>query len=153
MAKGSSGIHKPIDCKEFGRWRESSRENCALVCVTGAVAAKQHPCDTNRTLTEPAQLFQKPGIYLYEIQDEIRVYKQTLAELRMRDTANCWAGLAASSALHGLSTVVDSMRESIHAVRCDFLSLMHIGLFACFHDISLECSRFMKIALLFFRLV
>ena len=62
-----------------------------------------------------------------------------------------------------IATVVDSMRESIHAVRCDFLSLqgtqserirsMHIGFFACFHGISLERSRFRKIALLFFRLV
>ena len=58
---------------------------------------------------------------------------QTLGELRMRDTANWWAGLfvcvyswspASSSrrVWHGLATVVDSMRESIHAIRCDFLS-------------------------------
>ena len=49
---------------------------------------------------------------------------------------------------HGLATVVDSMRESIHAFRCDFLCLqdtqsertrwryafanLHIGLFTCF---------------------
>ena len=28
--------------------------------------------------------------------------------------------------------------------------IMHIGFFACFHAISLECSRFSKIATLFF---
>ena len=39
-----------------------------------------HPCDTNRKLTEPAQLFvlnlvlQKPGIYLCEIQKEIQEF-------------------------------------------------------------------------------
>ena len=49
-----------------------------LFCETGDVATKQHPSDTNRKLTEPAQLFilnlvlQKPGIYLHEIQDEVR---------------------------------------------------------------------------------
>ena len=59
---------------------------------------------------------------------------QTLGELRMRGTANWWAGLlvcvyswspASSSqrVWHGLATVVDSMRESIHALRCGFLCL------------------------------
>ena len=59
---------------------------------------------------------------------------QTLGELRMRDTANWWAGLlicvyswspAGSSwrVWHGLATAVDSMQESIHAVSCDFLCL------------------------------
>ena len=28
--------------------------------------------------------------------------------------------------------------------------IMHIGFFACFYAISLECSRFSKIAMLFF---
>ena len=53
---------------------------------------------------------------------------------RMRDTANWWAGLfvcvyswsPASSSRRlwqGLATAVDSMRESIHAIRCDFLCL------------------------------
>ena len=62
----------------------------------------------------------------------------------------------------GPATVVDSMRESIHAVRCDFLqgiyteradqvanAIMHIGFFACFHGISLERSRFRKNTLFF----
>ena len=61
---------------------------------------------------------------------------QTLRELRMRGTANWWAGLfsmrllavspASSSrrVLHGLATAVDRMRESIHALRCVFLNLL-----------------------------
>ena len=60
---------------------------------------------------------------------------QTLGELRMRGTANWWAGLlsmrllvvspASSSqrVLHGLATALDRMRESIHALRCVFLCL------------------------------
>ena len=50
---------------------------------------------------------------------------QTLVELCMRDTAKCVVSDPASSSRrvwHGLVTVVDSMRESIHAIRCDFLS-------------------------------
>ena len=58
---------------------------------------------------------------------------KTLGEMRMRDTANWWTGLfvcvyswspASSSRRfwHGLVTVVDSLRASIHAIRCDFLS-------------------------------
>ena len=54
--------------------------------------------------------------------------------LRMRDTANWWAGLLAcvyswSPAIsswrvwHGLATAVDNMGESIHNLRCDFLCL------------------------------
>ena len=31
--------------------------------------------------------------------------------------------------------------------------IMHIGVFACFHAISLECSRFSKIAAFFLALV
>ena len=49
---------------------------------------------------------------------------QTLGELRMRGTANGWAGLLAF--IRGLplvATVVDSMRESIHTLRCGFLCL------------------------------
>ena len=60
-----------------------------------------------------------------------RTRVQTLGELRMRHTANWWAGLSvcvspASSSRrvwHGLATVVDSVRESIHALRCDLLCL------------------------------
>ena len=54
---------------------------------------------------------------------------KTLGELRMRGTANGWmgwAGLLAQSPArvwHGLATVVDSMRESMHALRCGFLFL------------------------------
>ena len=57
---------------------------------------------------------------------------QTLGELRMRGTANWWAGLFVVCVYswsswrrvwHGLATVVDSMRESINARRCDFLCL------------------------------
>ena len=59
---------------------------------------------------------------------------QNLGELCMRGTANWWAGLlvciyscSPASSLwrvwHGLATAVDSMRESIHALRCDFLRL------------------------------
>ena len=45
---------------------------------TGRVAARHHPCDTNRMLTAPAQLFvlnlvlQKPGMYLHETQAELQ---------------------------------------------------------------------------------
>ena len=45
---------------------------------TGGVAARCHPCDTNRMLTVPAQLIvvnlvlQKPTIYLHEIQAELQ---------------------------------------------------------------------------------
>ena len=95
---------------------------------------------------------------------------QTLGELRMRDTANCWAGLFVCVYSRSLPlvargesdwasfTVVDSMRNSIHAIRwyterADQVAsaIMHIGFFACFHGISLERSRFRKIALLLFR--
>ena len=57
---------------------------------------------------------------------------QTLGALRIRGTANWWAGLwicswsPASSSYrvwHGLATVVDSRCESIHALRCDFLNV------------------------------
>ena len=53
---------------------------------------------------------------------------QTLGELRMSDTVNWWAGrlvfrYSARRVWHVLATVVYSMRESIHAVCCDFLSL------------------------------
>ena len=57
---------------------------------------------------------------------------QTLGALRIRSTANWWAGLwicswsPASSSYrvwHGLATVVDSRCESIHALRCDFLNV------------------------------
>ena len=59
---------------------------------------------------------------------------QTLGELRMRGNANCGLGSiavyppqspASSSrrVWHGLPTVVDSTRESIHALRCGFLCL------------------------------
>ena len=33
---------------------------------------------------------------------------------------------------------------------CKPVLIMHIGFFACFHAISLECSRFSKISTLFF---
>ena len=72
-------------------------------------------------------------------------------------------GLHASSSRrvwHGLATQVDSMQESLHALKCDFLTLqgtqsecgkpsaiMHIEFFACFHSIlSLENSRYRTIA-------
>ena len=98
---------------------------------------------------------------------------QTLGELRMRDKAidgldyfySCSPASSSRRVWHGLATVVDSMRESIHAIRCDFLSpqgtqseqiwsckpraIMHIGFSACLHGISLEHGRFRKIALLF----
>ena len=64
---------------------------------------------------------------------------------------------------HRVATLLDSTRESILALRYNFWRLqgtqscrgkpvliMHIGFFACFHAISLECSRFSKIATLFF---
>ena len=54
----------------------------------------------------------------------------TLGEMCMRGTANWWAGLFTRDLLlsswrvwHWLATVEDSMRESIHALRCDFLCL------------------------------
>ena len=99
-------------------------------------------------------------------------------QLKSKPSANCacaillidglgWAGLfeswspASSSrrVWHGLATVVDSMRESIHAIRCDFLSpqgTQSERIWAqcdyTFRGISLERSRFRKIARLFFRL-
>ena len=60
---------------------------------------------------------------------------QTLSVMRMRSTANWWVGpracvysrgLHTSSwrrVLHELATQVDNMRESTHALSCDFLSL------------------------------
>ena len=46
-----------------------------------------------------------------------RYIELTIGELRMRDTANWWAGLSipARRVWHGLVIVVDSMYESIHA--------------------------------------
>ena len=46
---------------------------------------------------------------------------QPLVELRMRDTAIA-RGSSSRRVWHGLVAVVDSMRESIDAIRCDFLS-------------------------------
>ena len=54
-----------------------------------------------------------------------------VGELRMPHTANWWAGLSVcvspatslQRVWHGLAAVVDSKRESIHALRCDFLCL------------------------------
>ena len=61
---------------------------------------------------------------------------------------------------HRVATLLDSTRESILALRYNFWRLqgsrgkpvlnLHIGSFACFHAISLERSRFSKIATLFF---
>ena len=67
-----------------------------------------------------------------------------------------------------LTRVVDSMRESIHALfvtswaskvhrlsgsgRGEPSAIMHIGFFACFHGLPLKRSRLRKIAFLFFRL-
>ena len=96
---------------------------------------------------------------------------QTLGELRMRDTANWWAGLLicvyswspASSprrVWHGLATVVDSMRESIpcpslwllvpsryteRASECARGKPVLIGIFAfslVFHAVTLDRSCF-----------
>ena len=49
------------------------------------------------------------------------IKEQTVVELHMRHTANWWAGLSvcvspARRVRHGLTTVVDSMWESLHAL-------------------------------------
>ena len=64
---------------------------------------------------------------------------------------------------HRVATLLDSKRESILALRYNFWRLqgtqscrgkpvlnLHIGSFACFHAISLERSRFSKIATFIF---
>ena len=82
---------------------------------------------------------------------------QTPGELRMRNTANWGAGLfvcvnswspASSSrrVRHWLVTVVDSMRESIHTICCDFLSPQGTQERArsqctCFHSILSQKNR------------
>ena len=92
--------------------------------------------------------------------------------LRMRGTVNWWAGWSILLAVsyrsllrvgHRVATLLDSTQESILALRYNFWRLqgtqscrgkpvlnLHIGSFACFHAISLERSRFSKIATLFF---
>ena len=92
--------------------------------------------------------------------------------LRMRGTVNWWAGwsillvVSYRSLLrvgHRVATLLDSTQESILALRYNFWRLqgtqscrgkpvlnLHIGSFACFHAISLERSRFSKIATLVF---
>ena len=68
--------------------------------------------------------------------------------------------LTSSPVGHGLATLVDSMRESIYALRCDSFCLQsaqskqnrsskpvlitYIGFFACFHSIFFTCSGFRK---------
>ena len=83
----------------------------------------------------PHRDYNSPGCCSYDsITKQMKSTEvQTLGELRMRGTANWWAGLAFPCGLplysslrtvwHGLATVVDSMRESVHALRCDFLCL------------------------------
>ena len=86
---------------------------------------------------------------------------QTLGELRIVcGTTNWWAGLwvciYSRRVLHGVATVVDSIRVSIHALRCEFLCLeskqtrsrcckpVLISMLAfslVFHKVTPECSK------------
>ena len=73
------------------------------------------------------------GTHTYTHNEMKSTKVQTLGELRMCGTANWWAGLLAcvylrsptssSQRVWNLATVIDSMRESIHAIRCHFLCL------------------------------
>ena len=86
-----------------------------------------HSYDTRSYMTPPLPFCMVVFLLLMKRMKSIKV--QTFGELRMRGTellvyVYSWSPASSSQRVwHGLAAVVDSMRESIHALCCDFLYL------------------------------